>query len=324
MLVEAGGWPEADPEPMTRLHFHGMLQTLHAIATDKYRTADIQVYEDLPESNSLRMNDCLIAKGNVLDAKAPQPFVADIVIDQSHSDRLAVTPRRDGRIVDIGDLPAVPAKTTIGAANLLIVPGQFALAAEWKPGAAFGERRIAELLAQGTTTVVGVVDLGDREAIDALSAPQMLPFNWAFVGNADALGNLKNSELVERIAIAAANGLVAIVSQGTDETLWRHVNQFSLPLIKRSQLPQRVDGSYQDLARQTWNTANALKQQARRGRINREYLADLLFFDAAATANETQPINWNKLNRVMLAGETVWQNGKLTGAKPGVQLRRPG
>ena len=25
MLVEAGGWPEADPEPMTRLHFHGML-----------------------------------------------------------------------------------------------------------------------------------------------------------------------------------------------------------------------------------------------------------------------------------------------------------
>ena len=49
MLVEAGGWHEADPEPMTRLHFHGMLNTLHAIATDKYQAADHQIYEDLPE-----------------------------------------------------------------------------------------------------------------------------------------------------------------------------------------------------------------------------------------------------------------------------------
>ena len=47
MLVEAGGWPEADPEPMTRLHFHGMLNTLHAIATDKYQQADHQIYEAL-------------------------------------------------------------------------------------------------------------------------------------------------------------------------------------------------------------------------------------------------------------------------------------
>ena len=57
MLVEAGGWPTLfDPEPMTRLHFHGMLATLYAIATDKYRAADNQVYEDLPQSNSTRMS----------------------------------------------------------------------------------------------------------------------------------------------------------------------------------------------------------------------------------------------------------------------------
>ena len=33
MLVEAGGWPAADPEPLVRLHFHGLLTSLHAIAT---------------------------------------------------------------------------------------------------------------------------------------------------------------------------------------------------------------------------------------------------------------------------------------------------
>ena len=46
------GWHEDDPEPIVRLHFHGMLNTLHAIATDKYKSTDHQVYDDLPKSNS--------------------------------------------------------------------------------------------------------------------------------------------------------------------------------------------------------------------------------------------------------------------------------
>ena len=124
----------------------------------------------------------------MLDAKVAQPFVADIVIDQTDSERLAVTSSRDGKIVEIGDLPAVNARLTINGSNSLIVPGQFTLVRDWKPGTAFDERRIAELLARGTTTVLGVVDLSDRDAIEAIAKPQSLPFNWAFVGNADSLG----------------------------------------------------------------------------------------------------------------------------------------
>ncbi len=322
MLVEAGGWPEADPEPMTRLHFHGMLATLHAIATDKYREADAQIYEDLPESNSTRLNDCLLSKANVLDTKVAQPFVADVVIDQSHTARLAATASRDGKVVDIGDLPSVPAKLVIGAGDSLVVPGQFTFVEDCKPGAKLDDGRIADLLAKGTTTAIGVVDLADREAIDALSAPQSLPFNWAFVGNADTLGRLKDSDLVERIAIAAANGLVAVVSAGTDETLWRNVSQFALPLIKPRQLPRHAAGSYREMAQQTWNTATALKQQSNRGRVNREYLADLLFFDGVPAGDSASPVAWQKLQRVMVAGETVWHNGKRAGGSPGVQLRR--
>jgi hypothetical protein len=320
MLVEAGGWTEADIEPLTRLHFHGMLSTLHAIATDKYREADPQIYEDLPESNSERMNDCFIGKANLLDAKVEQPFVADIVFDQSHSDRLAVTDRRDGKIIDIGDLPGVPAKVTVNAESSLIIPGQFALARDWKPGTPFDDRRIAQFLANGATTVIGVVDLSDRDAVEAIARPQTLPFNWAFIGNADALGEAKGSEALERLAVAAANGIVAIVSQGMDETLWRHVNQFGLPLVKPRQLAETAAGSYRDAAAHAWSVANALKQQSRRGRINRDYLVDLLFFDGPPLA--TQTIDWKKLNRVMVAGETVWENGKRVGGNPGVQLRR--
>jgi hypothetical protein len=322
MLVEAGGWHEDDPEPIVRLHFHGMLNTLHAIATDKYREADHQIYEDLPKSNSLRLIDCLIAKGNVLDAKVAQPFVADIVIDQTDSERLAVTSNRDGKIIEIGDLPAISARLTINAANLLLIPGQFTLVRDWTPGTAFDERRTAELLARGTTTVVGVVDLGNRDAIEAIAKPQSLPFNWAFVGNVDTLNRLRSGEAIEHLAIAAASGILGVVSQGTDEELWKVIHQFGLPLIKTNQLSEGAAASYQDAAKQAWSISNILKQQSRRGRVNRDHIAELLFFTDASNPKADDAIDWKKLARVMVAGETVWENGKRVGGSPGVSLRR--
>ncbi len=322
MLVEAGGWYEADPEPMTRLHFHGMLATLHAIATDKYRAADPQIYEDLPESNSQPMNDCLIAKAHVLDAKVAKPFVADIVIDQSHSTRLAVTQNRDGRIIEIGDLPSVSARLTINASDSLILPGQITLVRDWKPGEKLDERRIEQLLAQGTTTIIGVVNLADREALDAVETPQSLPFNWSIVGDADNVGSLTGSELVEHIALGAAKGLLAVIADGTDESLWRHVNQFGLALLKPNQLIANPADNYRDAAKQCWNVATALKLQSRRGRIDRDYAADFQFFALPQPAEAASELEWSKLDRVMVAGETVWENGKRTSANPGVQLRR--
>src|SRR4029078_8109081 len=101
--------------------------------------------------------------------------------------------------------------------NTLVVPGQFTLVRDWKPGAAFDKRRIDELLARGTLTVLAGVDLGDLSAIEAVPTPQKLPFNWAFVGNADALERMKPSEAFERIAIASATGVISVVSKGTDE-----------------------------------------------------------------------------------------------------------
>ena len=170
MLVEAGGWTDADPEPMTRLHFHGMLNTLHAIATDKYKQADHQIYEALPESNSARMSDCLITKANVLDAKVPEPFVADIVLDQILSERLSPTSDRDGKIIEIGDLPPARRERRSTAANSLVMPGQLTLVDKLQAESVrSATSTIDELLARGTTTVIGVVNLADRDAIEAVA-----------------------------------------------------------------------------------------------------------------------------------------------------------
>jgi hypothetical protein len=318
MLVEAGGWPEQDVEPMTRLHFHGLLNTLHAIATDKYKAADSQIYEDLPESNSTRLNDCLISKARVLDAKVPEPFVADMLIDQTHSSRLWMTDERDGKITDIGDIPPAPARETIDASKSLVLPGQFTLVGDWTEGEE--DKHVNSLLAQGTTTAIFVVDLADREAVEAMSKPLSLPMNWAWIGSADDLGKLQRDVQLEHLAAAAGHGLLAIVAKATDETLWRYVNDFGLALLKPSAVTAGPAGAYREAARQSWATANSLKQQLRRGQINRDCIADLIFFTSEQSADAG--IDWQRLHRVMVAGETVWEHGKRTGCDCGVQLRR--
>jgi len=322
MLVEAGGWMNDDPEPMTRLHFHGMLNTLHAIATDKYLAADVQTYEDLPESNGRPINDCFIAKAHILDAKVSEPFIADLMIDEPQSSRLVMTNTRGGRITEVGDLPSAPARLTISAGDMLVLPGQITLVSDWKPGVAFDTARIDALLKQGTTTILGLVNLADRTALEAMTKSVPLPFNWSFVGNADLADKLSGIELLEHIIVGAKNGMLALVSRGTDETLWRYASELGLALVKPEQLPSSPATTYGAAAKQTWNAASVLNLQARRSRIDREYFADLLFFDAPQPAAASGKIDWNALARVMVAGETVWENGKRTGPDCGAQLRR--
>jgi hypothetical protein len=322
MLVEAGGWPEADVEPMTRLHFHGLLNTLHTIATDKYLAADSQIYEDLPESNSSRMNDSFVTKGHLFDAKVAEPFVADLLIDQTHSHRLWMTRQRDGKIIDIGDLPNAPAALTINAGDSLILPGQFAVVSDWKPGSRLTEQQISEQLARGTTTAICIVDLADAGVVDAMTSAHAMPLNWVYVGNADGIDKLSEAERLERLATAVSNGLLAVVSAGTDETLWRYVNELGISLLKTGQLPSRPPRTFQDSAKQSWATANALQLHPRRGQINRDCLADLIFLTVPQPIDAAGEIDWKQLHRVMVAGETVWEHGKRMGCDCGVQLRR--
>jgi hypothetical protein len=232
-----------------------------------------------------------------------------------------MTQQRYGKIIDIGDLPPAPAALTINAGDSLILPGQFSVVSEWKPSSKLSDRQIDDLLSRGTTAAVCMVNLADREAVDAMAAPQTMPINWAFVGDADRQDNLSGTELLERLAAAARHGMLAVVSAGADETLGRYISELGLALLKPNQLPSSPPGSFRDAATQSWATANALTLQSRRGQINRDYVADLLFVRAAQPVEPAGAIDWKQLHRVMVAGETVWEHGKRTGCDCGIQLR---
>src|SRR3972149_4192118 len=84
VLVEAGGWPDADPTRLVELHFDGLVAALRAIATGTYRAVDPAKYDALPKPNATPLFDCVIAGGHVLDARTRVPFRADVAINHSH------------------------------------------------------------------------------------------------------------------------------------------------------------------------------------------------------------------------------------------------
>jgi predicted deacylase len=324
MLVEAGGWPEADPEPLVRLHFHGMLSTLHAIATGRVAHVDPKTYEALPESNSRDLHDVLIAGGHVLDANHGDAYRADLGVDHSHGSRLAITQNRDGKIVDIGDLSTSAGKITLDAAGCLVVPGRAAFLADWSPRTKLTDAQLGSLLSQGVTTVIGALDLADDEAIESLSAARELPINWSFVGHLDLARNLARHQLIEHVATAASRGLLAVVGNHADESLWQQLDDFGLPLLQANGLPpiEAAAATYRELAQLCESAQKTLGLGASRGRIARGGYADLQIFELGPDLRSLPAPDGRRLQRVVVAGETVWENGRRVGGTPGVKLRR--
>ena len=271
VLVEAGGWPGPDPSPIVEVHFDGLLASLAAIANDSYRDADPGIYDRLPRANELKLYDAAIVGGHLLDAECSGPVRADLGINHSHGQRLALSPRPDGKIVDVGDLGTSTGKMMIDASGCMILPGRVAYLSDWLPGKPIDAKRLDTLLAGGVTTVVGRVDPTRRDALEMLVTSPELPINWGFV----AVGEMNPTPSASR--------------------------------------------TFAELAEETWREYKRLGLGANRGKIRREYFADLAVYDAGT--GDDAP---GAVRRVVVAGETVWADGKRTGKNAGTFLRCSG
>jgi cytosine/adenosine deaminase-related metal-dependent hydrolase len=232
--------------------------------------------------------------------------------------------KRDGKIVDIGDLGTSAGKLTIDAAGCLIMSGRAAFLADWSPQSNLNAAQLEPLLSHGVTTVFGALDLADGEAIEAMAAARQLPVNWGFVGRLELARNLARPQLIERVALAASRGLLAVVGNHADEALWQQLDRLGLPLLQANQLPpiESAVPEYRELARETERLYKTLGIADGRGRIERNGYADLLLVDVAAASPSPPMLDWRHLKQLVVAGETVWENGKRVGGTPGVLLRR--
>jgi hypothetical protein len=148
-----------------------------------------------------------------------------------------------------------------------------------------------------------------------------VPINVGFVVRLGDARALSPGELMENVLIAVSRGVLAIVGDRVEASVRQTCDSFGVPVLRPEHLATPVADSYTAVARDTWKLCERLGLSAHRGHIDLGSCADLQFFSAAA-ADTSRPPDWKRLRRVMVSGETVWENGKRTGGTPGVLLRR--
>lgn len=116
VLIEAGGI-EGDPQKqkLRELNFLALLVALDAIASGDYASAPHALYTGLPENGEVWPD--LLVRGATLASPGVAPARADILVEFQHA-----LSGEGGRITDIGDLGARPARTVIDARDLYLTP----------------------------------------------------------------------------------------------------------------------------------------------------------------------------------------------------------
>src|SRR5690606_852318 len=112
----AGGI-EGDPQKqkLRELNFLALLVALDAIASGDYAHAPHALYTGLPENGKVWPD--LLVRGATLASPGVAPARADILVEFRHA-----LSGEGGRITDIGDLGARPARTVLDARDLYLTP----------------------------------------------------------------------------------------------------------------------------------------------------------------------------------------------------------
>jgi N-acyl-D-aspartate/D-glutamate deacylase len=256
--------------------------------------------------------------GQVLDAERGTKFTADIAVNYAQGNRLAKAKQPDGKITEVGDLSVLGAKQTISAANCVVLPGRIALLEDGMLGRSLYTDFLDSILSAGVTTVVGIVPADDRAEIERITSKANLPVNWGFVVRANS-GSTPRAAVFEQLSFAASQGALAIIADRFEPSTREELASLSIPLVKLDKLPMSGKKMV-DLARQSRETFDVLGLNTQRGRIRRDFFADLQLIDENSQSDRPPYVPYC-VRRLLVAGETVWENGKRTGSNPGVFLR---
>jgi len=129
VLIESGGLPPGFRyEDLTRLNFVALLSVLSGLARDDLAGSDPALYENLERNEDRQWVDVLVSGGEVWQARAGEPYPADIGFDRQDADTVLAScgpPAEPGasRIREVGDGRLLTAATRIEAGGRLVTPG---------------------------------------------------------------------------------------------------------------------------------------------------------------------------------------------------------
>jgi|GEM_PF-1360211 len=296
LLIEAGDWPEGGTITLEQLHFVGLLSVLKAIAADELDRADPAVYDRLPRSNEHRRFDLLIRGATVDNGLGHGTFVADVGINHDPA-----MPHR-AQIADLGDLGVTTGKWVIPAEGLVCQPGRARIDPSVNPLRFPSHTRCRQLLMEGATSLVGLVDLTDAAQVERLVGLEShleLPIHLGFIGSCGRRARLDGTIIREHLLRAIAKGLLGLLSESLRADLRRYAQWFQVPVLGTLQGTEEEDLPAEILPG--------------RGTIQRGAEVDLLLLDSA-----------DNLRLAIVGGMVIFDQGELTGLEAGCLLQRGG
>ncbi|MDC0937161.1 M14 family zinc carboxypeptidase [Pirellulales bacterium] len=315
LTIEAGGWTghSIERSPLVPVHFQGLLGILQSIASSTYQEVDPAIYDALQVNNQHRLLDVIIRDVRIEHA-GPRPAArGDIGIDFesiSADHRLPL----GGVVADLGSLSETTGKIEIAASSLACLPGRIVFSPEVTPLALPSADSLAALLTRGATAVVGIVNVADAESLEALArlrSPLPTPLHVGFLGDLSATAGMSLLQVQERLVRGISLGMLGAAAASLPPEVDEFLEWFGLASVADEARSTAIDAPLSTDACLAETSARARQLKIRRpDQVAMEASADLLFLeDVNQPVN--QPIDWNNLRQVMVAGNVVWKDGNL-------------
>ncbi len=171
-----------------------------------------------------------------------------------------------------------------------------------------------------------IVDLGDlgtstgKEVVDA-GGCFVLPGRIAYLR--DWLpGQLLAANQLDVLVASGVTTVVGRVDPNRRDSIETWATSLELPInwgflaVDEMGESSPEAGTFAEIAGQAWRECERLGLSANRGKIRREFFADLVVYDTGDLNAVAGPVR-----RVIVAGKAVWADGKLTGVNAGTLLR---
>jgi cytosine/adenosine deaminase-related metal-dependent hydrolase len=173
-----------------------------------------------------------------------------------------------------------------------------------------------------------ILDIGDlgtatgKVVIDARGL-LVLPGGLGWIEDWTPGASLEPSRIDGLLAHGVTTAAIA-VNPAEQNVFEAALSQLELPLNwilvhRNDREPSAAATTHLESAREIFDSYCRLGLGANRGKIRRKYYADLAMFDADTGFDAEQPAK-----RVVVAGETVWADGRRTGKNVGAFLKSCG
>ena len=327
VLVESGGWEDMDRSILIRINFTGLLSVFHAIAAETYMEANPTLYDALRLSGEHNLFDLKISGVTVVNGLGMQPFISDIGINFNLRQTPSGPVINSANISDIGDLQVTKGKRNIDGSELIAVPGFVIYDKGITPGRIPSESMTKSYLKQGITTVIGSVNLDDRdqvEEIDRIEEKELFGINLGFIGNVENFSAVDPDVSKEDLVFRLSRPFLGVTVQKADSLLqqyakWLKLRVFSEDSIMTNNISKSV--KLNDIPLLTSKSARIFGL-GKKGLIQRGAPADLLLFKKSKEFTQNGILHFENLEYIIINGRIVLRDGQFLDIPPGNLISR--